>query len=58
MTSSIRNSSTITISALIDSYPIEATLFQPSSSSSTSNAICVVISEATGSRRKFYFPFA
>ncbi len=56
MISSKRNSSTITIPALIDSYPIEATLFEPSSSSS--NSICVVISEATGSRRQFYFPFA
>ena len=52
----IRNSSTITIPALIDSYPIEATIFEPSSSSS--NSICVVISEATGSRRQLYFPFA
>jgi len=57
MISSKRNSSTITIPALIDSYPIEATLFEPSSPSS-SNSIGVVISEATGSRRQFYFPFA
>jgi predicted alpha/beta hydrolase len=55
--SPIRNSSTITIPALVDSHPIEATLFEPPSSSS-SNSICVVISEATGSRRQFYFPFA
>jgi predicted alpha/beta hydrolase len=54
MISSKRNCSTITIPALIDSYPIEATLFEPSSP----NSICVVISEATGSRRQFYFPFA
>ncbi|CAF3179102.1 unnamed protein product [Rotaria socialis] len=54
--SSIRHSSTITIPALIDSYPIEATVFEPKSPSSDS--ICVVISEATGSRRQFYFPFA
>jgi predicted alpha/beta hydrolase len=53
----IRNSSTITIPALIDSYPIEATLFEPSSSTS-SDSICVVISEATSSRRQFYFSFA
>jgi len=56
MISSKRNSSTITIPALIDSYPIEATLFEPPSSSS--NSICIVISEATGCRRQFYFPFA
>jgi len=56
--SSIRNFSTITIPALVDSYPIEATLFEPPPSSSTSNSICVVISEATGCRRQFYFPFA
>lgn len=55
--SSKRNSSTISIPALIDSYPIEATLFEPSSSEDN-NSICVVISEATGSRRQFYFPFA
>lgn len=52
-----RKSSSITIPALIDSYPIEGTLFSPSKSSS-SNSTCVVISEATGSRRQFYFPFA
>jgi predicted alpha/beta hydrolase len=52
----IRNSSTITIPALTDSYPIEATIFEPKSPSS--NSICVVISEATGNRRQFYFPFA
>lgn len=52
-----RKSSSVTIPALIDSYPIEATLFSPSISSS-SRSICVVISEATGNRRQFYFPFA
>jgi predicted alpha/beta hydrolase len=51
-----RNSSTTTIPSLTDSYPIEATIFEPKSSSS--NSICVVISEATGNRRQFYFPFA
>ncbi|CAF2736628.1 unnamed protein product [Rotaria sp. Silwood2] len=56
MISSIRNSSTITIPALIDSYPIQATLFEPKLSSS--NSTCVVISEATGCRRQLYFPFA
>ncbi|CAF0892216.1 unnamed protein product [Adineta steineri] len=55
---SIRNSSNITIPALIDSYPIEATIFEPPPSSSSSNSICVVISEATANRRQFYFPFA
>lgn len=54
--SSIRHSSNITIPALIDSYPLEATIFKPKSPSS--NPICVVISEATGCRRQFYFPFA
>jgi len=53
--SSTRNSSTLTIPALIDSYPIEATIFEPSS---VSNPICIVISQATGNRRQFYFPFA
>ncbi|UJR27580.1 hypothetical protein I4U23_008861 [Adineta vaga] len=55
---SIRKSSTITIPALVDSHPIEATLFEPTSSLSSSDPICVVISAATGSRRQFYFPFA
>ncbi|CAF1315963.1 unnamed protein product [Rotaria sordida] len=54
--SSLRNSSTITIPALIDSYPIQATIFEPKLSSP--NSICIVISEATGSSRQFYFPFA
>ena len=56
MISSIRNCSTVTIPALVDSYPIEATTFEPKSSSSTRS--CIVISEATGARRQFYFPFA
>ncbi|CAF1029179.1 unnamed protein product [Adineta ricciae] len=51
-------SSTITIPALVDSYPIEATFFEATLPSSTSSPICVVISGATGSRRQFYYPFA
>ncbi len=49
-------STTTTIPSLVDSYPIESTIFEPPSSSPST--ICVVISGATGNRRKFYFPFA
>jgi predicted alpha/beta hydrolase len=56
--STTRNASStaITIPALIDSYPIDGTLFSPTPSSSKD--ICVVISQATGNRRQFYFPWA
>lgn len=51
-----RLSTDLTIPALIDSHPIATTLF--SSASSAKKPIAVVISQATGSRREFYFPFA
>ena len=54
----VRNASTITIPALVDSHPIEATHFSPSSASTSGKGTCVVISQATGNRRQFYFPLA
>ena len=51
-----RNASTISIPALVDSYPIEATLFQ--SPIASPDPICIVVSQATGSRRQFYNSFA
>jgi predicted alpha/beta hydrolase len=53
-----RNASTITIPALVDSHPIEATHFAPSSPSSPGKGTCVVISQATGNRRQFYSSWA